>query len=263
METARFITSKHNPAIKEALRIKDRKDKDHLLIEGEHAIEMAQASRFRIKRVFFSNRYRNPRLLKKLSRDAEIIETTDRIISALSDTEHPQGIIAIATYETSDLDYLSLTENPLIVVCDGIQDPGNLATIIRTADAGGANAVILMPGTCDPFMQKVIRASAGSIFNVAIVFSERDNLKKWLIEKGIRIIVTSQTGDKIIYDIDMKKPLALVLGNEARGVSIDWLDWADAVVRIPIFGKAESLNVAVAASIFLYEAIRQRIASQE
>lgn len=257
----RFISSRHNPLIKDAFRIKKRSYRDLLLIEGEHAIEMARASRFRIIRVFFSSKYRNSVFLKKLSRDSEVIETTERIISALSDTEHPQGIIAIANYEEIDLDFLPL-RSYLLIVCDEIQDPGNLGNIIRTSDAAGADAVIVLPGTCDPLMQKVIRASAGSIFNIPVIFSERDRLKNWIRERKIRLIVTSPRSNRAVYDLDLNSPVALAFGNEARGVSNELLNDAEAVVSIPIIGKAESLNVSVAASICLYEAVRQRISRQ-
>lgn len=255
----RFVESRHNPLIKEALRIKDRKERGYLLIEGEHAIEMACASRFRIIRVFFSKNYKNLAFLRKLSKGAEIIETSERIISALSDTEHPQGIVAISTYETSRLEDLPLEKDPLLVVCDRIQDPGNLGTIIRTADAAGASGIIILPGTCDPFMPKVIRSSAGSIFNILVVFSQLTPLLRFLKTKEIRLFVTVPSGRKTIYEIDLRGPVAFVFGNEAKGVSPELIGAADELASIPLIGKAESLNVSVAASISLYEAVRQRL----
>lgn len=255
----RFISSRDNPLIKQALKIKARKSKNYLIVEGEHPIEMARASLFKIIRVFFSRKYKNTTFLRRLSMDTEVIETREGIISTLSDTENPQGIIAIATYETFPLNSLSL-KSGLLVICDEIQDPGNLGTIIRTADAVGADAVIILPRTCDPFIQKVIRASAGSIFNIPVVFSDEGEIKVWLKQRGIRLIVTAQRSNKTIYDLNMKDPVAFVFGNEARGVSEELLCFADEIVNIPILGKAESLNVSVAAAVCLYEAVRQRIA---
>lgn len=254
----RFIESRHNPSIKDALMIKERKREGYLLIEGEHTIEMAYTSGFKIKKVFFSKNYRNSDLLRKLAGMAETIEITERLMSLLSDTEHPQGLVAIVTYEASTLDTLSIREEPLLIICDGIRDPGNLGTIIRTSDAAGADAVIILPGTCDPFMQKVIRASAGSIFNIPIVFSARDHLIKWLKSRKVTIIVTVPSGKRTIYDLNMRGPIALVFGNEARGVSGELLAEAQEIVSIPILGRAESLNVAVAASVCIYEVVRQR-----
>lgn len=254
----RFIESRQNPLIKEAFRIKDRKEKGYLLIEGRHAIETACTSRFKILRVFFSKNYKNSKFLKRLSEDVEVIETSERIISALSDTEHPQGIVAISTYETLRLEDLPLETDPLLVVCDSIQDPGNLGTIIRTADAAGASGIIVLPGTCDPFMPKVIRSSAGSIFNISLVFSQRTPLLRFLKTKKISLIVTAPSTEKIIYDLDLRGPVAFAFGNEARGVSPELIGAADELTSIPIIGKAESLNVSAAASICLYEAVRQR-----
>lgn len=255
----RFISSRDNPLIKEALKVKARKYKNRLIVEGEHPIEMASASLFKIIKVFYSRKYKNTAFLRRLSRDTEVVETEEGIISTLSDTENPQGIIAIAAYETFPLNSLSL-KSGLLVICDEIQDPGNLGTIIRTADAGGADAVIILPGTCDPFIQKVIRASAGSIFNIPVVFSDRNEIKVWLKQRGIRLIVTAPGSKKTIYDLNMIDPVAFVFGNEARGVREELLCFADEIVNIPILGKAESLNVSVAAALCLYEAVRQRLA---
>lgn len=262
IDKPRFISSRDNPLIKEALKVKARKYKNRLIVEGEHPIEMASASLFKIIKVFYSRKYKNTTFLRRLSRDTEVVETREGIISKLSDTENPQGIIAIATYETFPLNSLSL-KSGLLVICDEIQDPGNLGTIIRTADAGGADAVIILPGTCDPFIQKVIRASAGSIFNIPVVFSDRDEIKVWLKQRGIRLIVTVPGSKKTIYDLNMMDPVAFVFGNEARGVREELLCFADEIVNIPILGKVESLNVSVAAAVCLYEAVRQRLAVRE
>lgn len=262
IDKPRFISSRDNPLIKEALKVKARKYKNRFIVEGEHPIEMASASLFKIIKVFYSRKYKNATFLRRLSRDTEVVETREGIISTLSDTENPQGIIAIGTYETFPLNSLSL-KSGLLVICDEIQDPGNLGTIIRTADAVGADAVIILPGTCDPFIQKVIRASAGSIFNIPVVFSYGDEIKVWLKQRGIRLIVTAPGSKKTIYDMNMMDPVAFVFGNEARGVREELLCFADEIVNIPILGKAESLNVSVAAAVCLYEAVRQRLAVRE
>ncbi len=260
MNRLKFIESRHNPVIREALKVKDRRYEDRILIEGENTIEMARASRCRIIRVLFSKRYKNQSFLREIAMESELIETTDRIISLLSDTETPQGIIAIATYRTLKLDEIPERADHLLIVCDGIQEPGNLGTVTRTADASGADAVVILPGTCDPLMQKVIRASVGSIFNIPLVFSERDRLKEWLRMRKVRLIATAVTTNRTLYDLDLTVAVAFVFGNEARGVSKESLAMADEVIRIPILGKAESLNVSVAASICLYETVRQRLA---
>ncbi|MEJ2695301.1 MAG: RNA methyltransferase [Candidatus Sulfobium sp.] len=147
---------------------------------------------------------------------------------------------------------------PMVVVLDGIKDPGNLGTIIRTSDAAGAHAVVLLPGTCDPFMPKPLRASAGSVFNIPVVETEIAPLMKWMKERSIKMTVTSPDATDILYDADLTYPGAFAFGNEAHGVSRELKEEADLTVKIPIYGGAESLNVASSAAICLYEAVRQR-----
>jgi len=257
------ITSLSNPHIKEALKIRERKmgRRHDVLIEGPHLIEMALASRTDIRKVFFadSSHSKNAGLFKQLSdTDAELMETTEHVLAHLSDTETPQGIAAIAAFKPRELGELSLSVNPLVVICDGIQDPGNLGTVIRTADAAGADAVILLPGTCDPLLPKVIRATAGSVFTIPLVFVESRVLLQWLKEKAITLFVTDVNASRSIYETDLRNPLAFALGNEAKGVNESLRREGEVFVKIPILGRAESLNVATAAAICLYEAVRQR-----
>ena len=255
------VKSPANPLIKEAIKEKKKRQQNNIFIEGLHLLEMAIASGAEIGKVFFSDSFKtkNERLLRHLSKNAsELIETTEHILSRLSDTETPQGIVATAGIKTISLDELTLKEKPLIVVCDGIQDPGNLGTIIRTSDAVSADAVIALTGTCDAFMPKVIRSTAGSIFNIPVVYSNGGDLIRWLKEKRISLFVTDIIASKTIYEADFRMALAFVFGNEAHGASKGIKHKATTVLNIPILGRAESLNVASSAAICLYEAVRQR-----
>lgn len=257
----REITSPSNHLIKETLNEKKRGTHDNLFIEGHRLIEMAIASGAEIRRVFFTSAYRvrNERFLRRLSkRVPDLIETTAHILSKLTETETPQGIVAVAAYRLHKLNDLSLKANPLIVVCDGIQDPGNLGTIIRTSDAAQADAVITLRRTCDVFMPKVIRATAGSIFNIPVVPSDTDEVIEWLRRENLEILVADTRASSTIYEADLSRALAFVFGNEAEGASDKLKGAADMLLKIPIHGRAESLNVASSAAICLYEAIRQR-----
>ncbi|HWR59016.1 MAG TPA: RNA methyltransferase [Thermodesulfovibrionales bacterium] len=261
--TYRKITSISNPIIKGALKVKERKAcrPEDFLIEGQHLLEMAVAANTEVRQIFLTARYRskNEGFLREVERQGwDFIETTDHILSKLSDTETPQGIVAVVSYSVGGLRAVSLKDQPLIIVCDGIQDPGNLGTIIRTSDAAGAGAVILLPGTCDAFSPKVIRASAGSVFNIPVLSVDVGILIKWLHEKGIMIVVTDARMPMTIYESDLRKPLAFVFGNEAKGVSECLKGHGDLFLGIPILGKAESLNVAASAAICLFETVRQR-----
>ncbi len=260
------ITSPSNHRIKEALDIKNKRAKYRqtaFLIEGPHLVEMALSSGIGIKKVFFTRTFCKKReaqkLLRKVSKcSREIFEVTENIINKLADTETPQGIVSVVSCGTLSLDELSFQKNPLLVVIDGIQDPGNLGTIIRTSDAAGVDGIILLPGTCDAFISKTIRATAGSIFNVPIVFSDNDSLNRWFNKRNLQLIATSAEEDKSVFDADLTRPTAIILGNEAHGVSRQLKHSADLILKIPIYGRAESLNVATSAAVCLYEAVRQR-----
>ncbi len=164
------ITSTANPLIREALRIKERRGghgNSDFIIEGPHLVEMALASPTAgLKQVFFTEDFSSSRegrrLLKRLKETSvHLVETSNRVMEKLTDTETPQGIAAVLSLDMAALDAIPFKTVPLLVVCDGIRDPGNIGTIIRAADAAGADAVLLTPGTCNAFMSKAIRASAG------------------------------------------------------------------------------------------------------
>jgi RNA methyltransferase, TrmH family len=260
------ITSSSNPKIKEVMDIKRRKSRaEHasFIIEGPHLLEMAIAANTSISEVFFteifSRKEEGQRILRQLSNcTARIYEVAVHLLHKLSETETPQGIIAVATHGSLPLNGLRLRDNPLLVVSDGIQDPGNLGAIIRTADAAGADGVVILPGSCDVYMQKVIRATAGSLFNIPVVYAAVDELLDWLHAHKINLAVMASGAEASFFEADLDKPVALIFGNEAHGVQEDLKKAADMVLSIPIYGRAESLNVAAAAAVCLYEAVRQR-----
>jgi len=260
------IMSAANQHIRDAIQIREKRTTfkhTAFLIEGPHLAEMALNGGASISTVFvteaFMNKKEHQGLLRRMAGAAgEIFEVTEQVLGKISYTETPQGITAVVSYHPLKPTELALQHTALIVVVDGIQDPGNLGTIIRTADAAGADAVVLLPGTCDAFMPKVIRSTSGSIFNVPVVYAEPDALVEWLQEKKIHFAVTEGKAGKDIFSADLSGPLAVAFGNEARGVSSNLKQAADSALSIPIFGKAESLNVAASAAICLYEIVRQR-----
>lgn len=267
------ITSSANPIIKEAIKIKEKHARyrhEVFLIEGPHLMEMAAASPdVEIKRVFFSEDFsakrEGQRLLRQIGSRAKgqgpkdiFIQVSEQVLHKLTDTDTPQGIIATVSYKPIDLDMIIFKGIPFLVVCDGIQDPGNLGTIIRASDAAGADAVVILQGTCDVFMQKTIRATAGSLFNIPVVYSEPEVFFDYLNSKNIALYAADVHAQMSIYESDFKKPVAIAFGNEAHGVSGAVLKRAKGL-KIPIMGKAESLNVAMAASVCLYEVVRQRM----
>ncbi len=255
------ITSTSNPLVREIVKGQKGRTADSLIVEGRRLIETALEAKSGIGKVFFTGAFKsgNEAFLTQLGEEsAQLIETSAHVLSKLADTEAPQGIVAEIPYKSRGLRELSVGADPLVVVCDGVSDPGNLGTIIRTADAAGADAVVLTPGTCDPFLPKGIRATAGSIFHLPVFFSEPAALAEWLGNKSICLVISDVSAPVSVFDADMRRPLAIVLGNEAAGVSEYLRRRGEVTVRIPMPGKAQSLNVAVSAAIFLYEAVRQR-----
>jgi TrmH family RNA methyltransferase len=256
------IGSTRNPLVREVLGIKVKRQKhghSAFIAEGPNLVGAAleASGRCLLRQVFVSSGFlrKGGRLMKRLmSAGAEIYEVNEQIIEKLSGTETPQGIIAVASYQQPGPD--ELTPGGILAVADGIQDPGNIGSIIRTADAAGAMGVVILPGTCDPFSEKALRASAGSVFNIPLIFRKRRDLTSDLKSAGVPLAVTRPDAETSVFDAGLCPPIALAFGNETGGIS-DELESAAALrVRVPIPGRADSLNVASAAAICIYEALR-------
>ncbi len=186
-------------------------------------------------------------------------KVSHQLIMSMSETKSPQGILAVAKMNTVKEEDI-FKENGLYIFCDGVADPGNLGTIIRTADSAGCDGVILSPDCVDLYNPKVVRSTMSSLFNVPVCISD-DSIKtlEFFKNNGVKIIGSNPHTEKFIYDEDFTCASVIILGNEANGVSDDLLTMADACVKIPMFGHAESLNVATAGAVLVYEAVRQRI----
>ncbi len=201
-----------------------------------------------------------PRLAAVLSaargRGIPIVDVAAHVLAAVSEVETPQGVVAVVRRPPAALEPLLARPDLLLLLVDRVQDPGNLGTMIRTADAAGASAVVLLPGTVDPQNAKVVRATMGSLFHLPVVEWPGERVRAALRERGVRLVATDAAGAVDFRDADYRRPLAIAVGNEGEGLSPEWRAVADVVVRIPIAGAAESLNVAVAAALVLYAAGR-------
>lgn len=269
-QTARInikkIDSPANPVLKAAAEVLARRSKygaDAFIIEGPHLVEAALSAGAKLKKVFvtpeFVAKAANRGLLKGASgAGAAIFELSARAMKKITDAKSPQGVSALCSYKPMELDWLKFKGAPLIVVSDGISEPGNLGAIIRSADAFGADAVVMLPGTCDPFGPRTLRATSGSAFNVPMVFVKAVELIPWLRGRGISTAAATPRARQTIAGVDLTKPVAFIFGNESRGISGDIIKATDIRFRIPIPGRAESLNVAASAAVCLYEAVRQR-----
>ena len=260
------ITSMKNPMIKEIkslYRKKERMKSKSFIIEGIKIIEEAIDHSYPIKNIIYTDKLMDtkggPEFYQTIRDREELIYVGDNIFKEISDTENPQGVLAIAKFQFEDLDKLKDKENPALIFLDRLQDPGNMGTIIRTADAFNFDGLIITDGSVDPYNPKVVRATMGSIFRLPIYYIE-DSLRglNKLKENRLRIISTSLEGSLPIYDIDYSGGFVLVIGNESTGVSDEIFSLSDRLIRIPMPGKAESLNAGVAASIIMYEGMKQR-----
>ena len=232
----------------------------HAAIESVRIIEEAIRSGLKFRTVFFSesSKARADRLLPQLGSHVETLLLPDEVFSSAVDTETPQGVAALVKLKSHDIEDLFRTPEPLVVVVSGIQDPGNLGTILRSAEAFEAAGIILTEGTVSPLNPKSVRASAGSIFRLPVVQMKIRELLPALTTKGMRILGTTSHRGTALPQADCRGAVALCIGNEGAGLPKEMLSKMDASIVIPHSRMVESLNAGVAASIVLYEAGRQR-----
>ena len=259
----RFITSRSNASVKELRRLfhdASPNENGEVAVEGMHLVEEAIRSGLRISSVFFaeSARDRAHKLLPQLAGQTEAILLPNDVFSGAVPTETPQGVAALVRVRQSSLAEALRAEPALLVLAAGLQDPGNLGTITRAGEAFGATALLLAENTVSAWNWKSIRASSGSLFRVAMVKGKAAAMLADLKARGIVVLATSSHKGTPVSETDLTRPVALVVGNEGAGVSKDVLAQADEVVTIPHSDKVESLNAAIATSVVLYEASRQR-----
>ncbi|MBE7042351.1 MAG: RNA methyltransferase [Ruminococcaceae bacterium] len=243
------ITSRDNRKVTETKKLlkKSYREKTGLfLLEGERLVFDALKKGVALQWVFARHEY-----FEQGMTALECFETEDNILSHMSDTCNSQGIIAVAKKPEAELG--SLDKQKPVAVCDGLRDPGNLGTIIRTADAAGFGGVILLGDCVDVYSPKVVRSTMGALFDLPIVKAE--NVEQL---SDFRLVCADLQDSVSLYDFDFSEPFALVVGNEAHGVSKAVLEAAQEKIKIPMVGQSESLNAAVAFGVAAYEAFRQR-----
>lgn len=258
-----IITSKDNENIKSIKKLKERKYRDlnnEYIIEGIKILKEAIQEKAVIKKIVIceeclANNIIDEKLLYEIAK-YDCLYVSKKIFEGLTDVSKPQGILAVVEKNNKkDINY----NEDIIVALDGLQDPGNLGTILRTLDSANLSQVVVSKDTVDAYNPKVVRSTMGAIFRVNIV--ETENLKETLKEMKrhkYKVMCTDLTASKNIYEIDYNKKI-LVIGNEANGISKELLDMADEKIIIPMLGKTESLNASVATSIIVYEYVRRKI----
>jgi TrmH family RNA methyltransferase len=260
-ERASIITSTANPRIVEARKLAQRKHREaqgRFLAEGLQILHMALDAGARPMEVFYCEPlFAGQEARRLISRfraaGAELVHVSPDVLARLSDREQPQGIVATFALFGAKLADVALRAPALVLVIDRVQDPGNLGTLIRTADAAGAQALILIEPCVDPFDPKVVRSTMGSLFNVPLIrTSDVATMAKSLRERDLRLVGADAHRGALWGEGVWGNNVALALGNEARGLSDDLAAEVESWVRLPMPGKAESLNVAVAGGVLMY-----------
>jgi len=260
MKQYKDITSRENSIYKLVRALSQKKARENsglFLIEGTRLVEEANSRGVKIKYLIINEIAEN---VPKINQDCQVLRLPNNLFKKVSNTVSSQGIIAVVEQIEISFADIILGTNPLVVVLNGLQDPGNLGTIIRTSAAAGATAVLLTEGTVDLYNPKVVRSTMGSLFQVPIVSGLDDNeAVKWLNYNSINIMVADLDSKEYYYSANLKDSFALVIGNENRGANDIWRKAAYKKIKIPILGSTESLNASVAAGIILYDAVRQRL----
>lgn len=259
-----IISSPHNPKIKNLKKLEkasERREQNLFVIEGLRETVLAYRAGYEIKDLFVCNE-----LLKKDGQYAltEIenyrtrIQVTKQVYESVSYRDTTEGVIATAVPKNLELQHLKLNNNPLILVIESVEKPGNLGAMLRTADAAGVDAVIICDARTDVYNPNVVRSSIGTVFTNALAVCETAEAIAFLKEKQITTYAAELTATESHFQKNFKKGTALVVGAEATGLSTEWMNAADEKIKIPMRGKIDSLNVSVSAGILLFEALRQR-----
>ena len=261
-----IITSLQNPRLKRLVRLRDRRPRDEeqaFLVEGYRELRRALEKKVQIDELYFSRDWflgsNEPALMAEAEAGgAKLFELSKEAFAKVAYRERPDGLLGVAPQWRRSLADVPLSGSPFILVVEAIEKPGNLGTILRSADAAGCDAVIVCDPVTDLFNPNVVRASTGVLFSVPCVVEESPRVLEWLRSRGVKTVATTPAARDLYTDCDLRGPVAIIMGSEQYGLSDFWLRNADLPVRIPMAGQADSLNVAMAALITLFEAVRQR-----
>jgi RNA methyltransferase, TrmH family len=257
-----IITSLQNPKVKYVVGLRERRERlkqKLVLVEGYPELELVLVNGIQPVDVFICPAlFRDPKQIGLLKQVPRPIEVDERVFEKIAYRENPDGWLATVPAPQKHLASLSMPDNPCVVIAEGVEKPGNLGAILRTADAAGMDAVI----ACDPLTDwgnpNVVRASKGTLFTVQVSEGTQQAVYDWLRNREMQMVVATPDATLPYTQADFTGGLALILGTEHEGVSSKWLEMAHTHVRIPMFGKVNSLNVSAAAALLMYEVVRQR-----
>ncbi len=261
------ITSAQNPKIKAVIKLRSKRVRDQLseyLIEGYRELMRAVSSNTKIEILFICEELflkdNEKKLIDELEkRGVQIFSCAQSVFEKISYRDRPDGLLAVAKKSPIGLEEITFkNKNPFIVVAVSIEKPGNLGTILRSADAVGADAIIVVDRVTDIYNPNVVRASTGTLFTQPVVEATSEKTLEWLKENNIQIVTTSPRAKELYSQVDYQGPTAIIVGSEQYGLPKHWLESFDKNVFIPMLGHADSLNAATCTTLMLYEVLRQR-----
>ncbi len=264
------ITSPANPKIKYVVKLRScsfREENGEMIVEGFRECRRALDNGYKPHALFhcpelYLKNENEPEIVEDCKdRGAEIFTCSKAAFLKIAYRERPDGLLMVGPHITKKLSQISLPPNALVIVTEAIEKPGNLGTILRSADAAKVAAVIVCDRTTDIHNPNVVRASTGTLFSVPVVEATSEEAIAWLKSKGFKILAATPHAEKLYFEENLTGNVALAVGAEQYGLTAKWMNEADLRVRIPMLGLADSLNVSAATTILVYEAVRQRIAA--
>jgi len=264
------IHSRQNPRVQNLARLRERSHRDaqrRFLVEGARELERALSRAGTIEEIYFCpEHFRGPGAETLLERAAgagvPVCRLAEPAFDKVSLREGPDGLLGVARAWDGALTAIELPAAPLVLVVEQVEKPGNLGALLRSADAAGAHAVVVCDPVTDLFNPQVVRNSQAALFSVAAAVAGPEETLAWLRAHGLALVATTPAAENVYWDVDLRGPAAIVVGGEKDGLTDFWLAAATTRVRIPMAGRADSLNVAAAATLVLFEAVRQRRVSK-
>ncbi len=263
------ITSPSNPKLKYVVKLRNcstREESGEMIVEGYRECRRALDNGYKPRAIFYCQELylkneNEPAIITECEKlGAEVYACSKVCFEKIAYKERPDGLLMVGPHVSIKLSELKLPKNALVIVTEAIEKPGNLGTILRSADAAKVTAVIVCDRTTDIHNPNVVRASTGTMFSVPIVEATSDEALKFLKDHNFKILAATPHAEKLHFEVDLTGNVAIALGAEQYGLTAKWMDGAELRVRIPMLGLADSLNVSAAATILVYEAVRQRIA---
>lgn len=254
-----YITSLQNPRVKHIVKLRDdkrqRKQDGLMLVEGYDEIQLALSAGHNPQTILSA-----PELVARPIHvpDVESITVNRPVFEKMSYRDNPDGWLAIFPIPQTSLEDLKWSEAPLVIVAEAVEKPGNLGAILRTADAAHVDALLVCDPRVDVWNPNVVRASRGTVFSVPLIECDNFSALKLLKARRMRIFAATPSAEALYSDVNMRDPLAIVVGTEDEGLTDFWMSNADVKIKIPMMGKVNSLNVSVSTALVLYEAVRQR-----